>query len=806
VGDSLFLDGYSGVVLGPILLAEGELASVGAITNTRWAIEPQVKTLHPGDLDVFIRGWSTMADSLRLDGGLNVNSLHRGGRFGTVATGIQANVRGLNAVAPVVFLIIAALTVLALVELARLLSVVRSGEYLLFWSRGDTIRALMTVAAIEAAAVSLVGATLGTAAAWLVLAQPIGTLGAVAWLAPAAAVVVTAVVFGVRACVDARAVARGGGSEENGRAASITGIAAPVLLSVGAGVSTWQLLLYGSPLSTTRDGSTQVDPIAVFAPALGVLALVAISGVLAPLLGRLVDSIAPRTKGRAVVARTLARRSRLFAAIFVLFALATGQLTLASAYAQTWDSAYATATALRAGSALTIEDARAPLTDQVLTSVQDVRGVQAVAPVYSEQVTVGATPASMLAIAPAALRELGTTAGGLFNTSAAADRISLTPTGPTIPGDARDITVSATSDGAAPAGLSVLIADEFGVQHELEAADSFRFTLPAGHGDWTVLAFIVHLSRGGPSAFAVTSVVADGVAVDIGGGWAAQGFDPLRAPVSADATGVGFSEARALSSVRLSPLSDGLIDALSPSVLISSELADTARLRVGDTVPITLDARLGPINCVVAEIVAAIPGAKSEPAVLLDGSLVQAIRARFYEETPTPQGAWISATSPATSLAKIREIVPAGVLVSAVAVDENRGILGAAAGAMWLGASGAGVLCVIAVFASADVQVRTRRDETFILRALGVSDREIVAGRTVELVIVATTGILTGIGAGLIVAGLTIAPLARAAVPGSYSAIATVTDFHLLGLTIGLSALFVGLGISLAHYARRVIE
>ena len=144
--------------------------------------------------------------------------------------------------------------------------------------------------------------------------------------------------------------------------------------------------------------------------------------------------------------------------------------------------------------------------------------------------------------------------------------------------------------------------------------------------------------------------------------------------------------------------------------------------------------------------------------------------------------------------------------MSALAVDPNRGVLGAATAAMWLGAAGAGVLCFIAVFASISVQVRARRKERLILRALGVTDREVAADRSAEIVTVATTGVLSGLGAGLIVAQLTISPLARAAVPGSYSAIETVTSFHTLGLSVGLSIFAVGLAVSTLSYVRRVMR
>jgi len=92
------------------------------------------------------------------------------------------------------------------------------------------------------------------------------------------------------------------------------------------------------------------------------------------------------------------------------------------------------------------------------------------------------------------------------------------------------------------------------------------------------------------------------------------------------------------------------------------------------------------------------------------------------------------------------------------------------------------------------------------LRALGVTDREVAADRSAEVVIVATTGVLSGLGAGLIVAQLTISPLARAAVPGSYAAIETVTGFHSFGLAIGLSLFVVGLAISTLSYIQRVIR
>ena len=806
VSDPLFLDGHSGVVLGPIVVAESALPTVGAIANTRWAIVPRVQSLQAGDLDRFLQGWRTMADSLRSDGGFNVNSLHLGGRFATVATSIQSNVNALGAVAPVALLIVVALTALTIVELARLLSVVRGSEYLLFWSRGDTLRALSRAAAVEAAVVSVVGAALGTVLAVLVVSQPLPALGAVGWMAPAAMVLVAALVFAASAANAARAITRAGPGEEGGRAVRVSGVAAPVLLTIGAAISTWQLLLYGSPLSPTREGGTRVDPIAVLAPTLCLLALVSLATAVVPFAARLLDRIALVSSGRALVLRTLARRTRLFAATLVLCALAAGQLTIAAAYAQTWDDAYTTATALRAGSAVTMSDAHAPLSEEVISDVTDVDGVRAVAPVYSEPVTVGATPASMVAVTPAALAELAIDADGVFNRATAAEQIALPNTGPVISHGVREVTVTAATDSPVPVDLRLVIADDLGVQREVSATGSYRFELPTGRGDWNVLAFVVNLPVDGATAFAVTSVLADGIDVDLDGGWTAEAYDPLRAYVTPDLSGAGFSEAFGVTLVRLTPLFGNSTDVVTPPVLVSRELADIARLRVGDTVPVAFDARAGSFPCTVAGIVPAVPGAATEPAVLIDGSLVEAVRARFYVTTPTPQVAWISTATAEATLAKVREVVPAGVIVSALAVDTNHELLGAAARALWLGAAGAALLSFIAVAASAAIQLSTRRGETFILRALGVSNREIAAGRRAEIAGVIALGILMGLAAGLVVTVLTVTPIARAAVPGSYEAIATVVAFQPFGLVAGLVVLVVGFGVGLIVYARRVTK
>ena len=804
VSDPLLLRGIDSAVRGPIVVAESDLPAIGAATTTRWAIVPDVAALRAGDLDIFIQNWRTIADSMREDRGFNVDSLQRSGRFAAVATSIQSTVNALGAVAPVALLVIGAIALLTLTELGRVLVTLRSREHLLLWSRGDTVVGLTLAAAAEAGIVALAGAAVGGAAGVLAVRLPLDLLGPAVLTLPTAVALLATLAFAVTAFTATRSIARGVAPEEGGRAARISGIAAPAFLSLAAALSTWQLLLYGSPVTPSRDGGTQVDPIAVLAPALVLLALVSLALAAAPLAARPLDRLSARSTGTALVTRTLARRTRLLAAPLVLCALAAGQITLAAGYAQTWDTAYTATAALRAGSELIVVDSQAPLSPGVLADVSGASGVSAVASVYSEEVVVGETPASMIAATPAALLALASRAGGVFDAAGAAEKISTPLNGPVLPASTREVTITVAANSTVPVDLALLVADEFGVQQELVATGTYSVEIPGTHGELRVLALIVGLPDNGPTSLSVTGMTADGTDVDLAGSWSAAGFDPLLVEVTPTPTGAGFRDADGLRSVRITPSLGFSSDDIHPPVLVSSALAQAARINVGDVVPISLDPRFDTFGCVVAGIIPAVPGARSESGVLVDGSVIEAIRARLYRETPTPQIAWVGAADPGSSWQALRETVPAGVSVRALAVDENRSILGSAAVALWLGAAGAGILTLLALIAGAGAQLRSRRGEVFVLRALGISDRQLAAGRRRELGIAIAVGIGVGVVAGVVVTALTLAALARAAVPDSYEALPIAVALHPLGLALGLTALTLTCAVIVAAYGRRV--
>ena len=126
-------------------------------------------------------------------------------------------------------------------------------------------------------------------------------------------------------------------ADASGRARRLTAPGLVVLVVAAAALTVWQLRLYGSPVTPSSDGGSAVDPIAVVAPALALIAVVLLVVLVFPLLAGLGDRISLRQRVTAqLAARTVARRVSLAAAPLVVVALATGSTVVAAVYSATW--------------------------------------------------------------------------------------------------------------------------------------------------------------------------------------------------------------------------------------------------------------------------------------------------------------------------------------------------------------------------------------------------------------------------------------------------------------------------------------
>ena len=121
----------------------------------------------------------------------------------------------------------------------------------------------------------------------------------------------------------------------------------------------------------------------------------------------------------------------------------------------------------------------------------------------------------------------------------------------------------------------------------------------------------------------------------------------------------------------------------------------------------------------------------------------------------------------------LRHLLPANARIDTAADAAGRTVLATAALAWWLGAAGCGLLALLTLVTVGRGQLRSRRGDVAILRALGLTVREQQVLRGRELAWTTVFGLAAGMVAGVAVAVLVVPQLARAAVPEPYPTIAT---------------------------------
>src|SRR5690606_30637915 len=106
-----------------------------------------------------------------------------------------------------------------------------------------------------------------------------------------------------------------------------------LILIAAAALAYWQLRRYGAPITQTVQGRLGLDPLLVAAPAIGLLAGAVLALRIIPLLARIVDRAAVRSRGlvSALGAWQVARRPLGYAraALLLMLAIAIGLFALA---------------------------------------------------------------------------------------------------------------------------------------------------------------------------------------------------------------------------------------------------------------------------------------------------------------------------------------------------------------------------------------------------------------------------------------------------------------------------------------------
>lgn len=412
-GEPIVATGLADDAAGPVLVAEEATDGLPVAVRVRWTATAVADALEPGTARELSAALAEMPTRLAAEPGIGQDGLSTLGGLQANLNALLAGLDAVRAIAPLPLLLLAAAGVAALGRLGSLLTGARRAETVLLRARGAATRQLTRWQALEATAVSLPAALLGCVGGEvaLSLARPGEPRSwPLAALVGAATVLGTVALLSASAWREARRPVTRSAADDSGRLSRAAALGGTVLVVLGAALSFWQFRLYGSPLVRAAGGGTAVDPVAVLAPVLLVLALCFGALALTPAAGRLLERTAASRPGLvpALPMRQLARRTPMFAAVAFTAMLGVAGLVLAAAVAGSWKGFDASASAVATGGEVRVVAASDP--DAAATDLARMPRVGAVAPVVRRDARVGPETATLIA-APAA--ELPGVAPGL---------------------------------------------------------------------------------------------------------------------------------------------------------------------------------------------------------------------------------------------------------------------------------------------------------------------------------------------------------------------------------------------------------
>lgn len=769
-GDPAVATGHSGTDLGPFVVDESAMATLPTSVFVRWVVAPVVGDLTTGAIARLADAASpgSLSTGIERAGTITDQSTTVEGDLAAAAERSTAVVRAASVVSAIPLVLVGAIGLITLVQLAGLLATARSRETRTLRARGASVLQLSVWAATESALVAVPAALAG----WALGGADRTQLGAAAAVAAA-----TVVVLAVRALVAARSVV-----PRTGRPGTTPAAIVVLVVVLTAAFAVWQLL---------QHGARRAGPFASSAPALALVATALVLGTaLAPVAAAAARGLArARGLGPVLAARQVARQASVFAAVTLVVALATGGAVLAATVTATLTDVDGRTSARTVGSdvraRLAVPAVVADGTEAVTAATYAaLPGVDAAAVVLATTAKIGAGTVDVVAFTAA------TAAAVLPTSNAHADGLTSLSTGTTpgvvVPADLhlRVATDAASAGRPGRVLVSVWVADAQGaiahvplggapVAAAAGAPVDLVGTLPAGVGAWSLLAIDAALD-GSPGTGDVT-VHLDG-------------------PAPIDPVVLSSTHARGRALVATPP-SGGL------PVLVSEALADHNGLSVGST--FSLDLTTGrSVTAVVAGTTKDVTGSTNAHGVLADLPALDVALLATGGPVLQPGDVWLATEDPAGVGREVTLASHALARVSTAGTSAVEPVLAPTSRALWLDALGAGVIALVALAAAAATLAGSRTREGAVLRALGLPVRSLVAVRTGQLAGASIVGMVVGAVSGLTTAVLCVGALATSAVPGSpggFSAPVMTTMVVPLALVatgvavvVGLHALAVG--------------
>ena len=788
---------------GWVVIDPSEWSATGAQPFARWTIGPDAHRVTVAQLPALERAPDAVSNAVqKQDPGADVRTA---GSLQLGLVPIQQNVQAAAAVSTAPLVVVALLGLITLVELAGMLTQLRSGETVLLRARGTSPRRFVAHGTMEGLLTAVPAAALGTGAAAGVLAARglAAEVPVVAWVGAGACALAAVIVLGVSAARASRdrpppSGARGAvGLRGSARLRSTAAWGALLLVLLLAIVAVSQFILYGSPLASVSGGGVAVDPLAVSAPALAIAAIALLAVAAFPAVSRGLERLAGRaTALDSLPLQQLARRSRAALSPILVLAFGVSGLILGACYSGTWADSARDTRQVQVGASMRVTSVP-PLSAPVARRVPGQTGA---APAAREDAQLGARLVDLLGIPATRISAAVTAVNGAVDPAALAAKVVSPVDRPQVPVSATGLEVGfvAAPANAAPTAGSVVLVDAVGAEtavNLIPSGDGLAGSLPSGVAPWTVHGISLLLPELQAGATLVVEVRATGgstAVIPLDSSWVPSGggnTGPVAGARTDGQAGLRIVQEGPAGYVLLQSVRKG--SARLP-VVISRALSESAGLHVGSAGSMTLVTRGGSVPIKVAAIVPVIPGIESGEGILADlGALQDAAEREGLLQVSSGEW-WISTTSPSAAAAAEKAALPdAGVAVAVPSAGEQ--VLESARVVVWIAGIATALLALLAIGAGLLAELRTRRGEVHVLQAVGATPRAQVNGRAREWAMLLGLGAAVGAVDGLVVCVLLVPSLARIAVPHALAGLRTSLNLDVPGalgvLVVGAAAL-----------------
>ncbi|MFI6812263.1 FtsX-like permease family protein [Nonomuraea sp. NPDC050328] len=762
---------------GPLMVSgETFLARLASTVNSTWTALPDLTRISPDQLQPLAASVTTLREDLQQAG---CRSCAAASRLPEMLTqlGTASLVARSTMLIPVLQLLL--LSAYALMLTARLLADHRRMEVALLRSRGAGTFRLAGLAGGEALLVALPCAlvapflaspllSLVNSLPWikssgvrLALTPDLGT-----FLIALSVALLSAVLLALPALAGARRtyVEEQSSRGRGGARGLIQRAGADLALLVVAALAIWQLQHYGAPVTTTAAGGLGIDPLIISGPALALLTGGMLGLRLVPRVSKIAERITSKrpSLAPALGAWQVARRPLRYAgpALLLTMAIAIGIVSLATA--ATWRSSQVDQAVHLAGSDLRLSG---PADGPELgafgrgTAFAALPGVAELAPVLRQEVEFGATTSVLLATDSAKLGRLLHLRADLSDQNPAELGRALavqTPAGLELPGTPAklvfDLKVNTPDVGSSP--VRAVLSDKYGVWRDVPltgirpGANRVEIDLRAMAGRSGELTYPLRLrslvgtnTNGAMVPIKVERITADGRELS---------WKPQLELVDTSTPGQPPTVY----------LPDGPPQQAKPlPVVLTASLAAELKVRAGATTKVTFERR--PIDVTVVGVVERMPTTTPERhALLVDWTALQ-YRGLVQGDLARPATEWWLAAPDTAPAAGALRTQPAWSVTTVdrqalIAQFRDDPLASGLQGALILGFAAALVFAALGFLVNASVAARERMSEFTILRALGVSFRQIFGLLAVEQAFVIGLSIIAGTALALVVGSLVV--------------------------------------------------